>query len=185
MIFIDSRVVDHEVIASALHEGVAVVTLDPRTDPHKQIADALADARDLAAIGIISHGADAMLQLGGERVGLAELRAQPRLVAAISGSLAPDGRLELYGCGIAASGHGFIEALKDLIGHEVAASSGPVGAAELGGKWWLDAATDGRVVVLPADPAALAAFAGVLTDTSTPIVATSDTSVTHSQNDGE
>ena len=66
---------------------------------------------------------------------------------------------------MAAGGDGFLTALQQATGRNVAASTDPIGATLLGGTWTLDATTGPAPDALPANSAALQSFDGLLLTT--------------------
>ncbi|MEA2738116.1 MAG: hypothetical protein QOH05_1423, partial [Acetobacteraceae bacterium] len=66
IVFIDGAVPGAQLLAAGVKAGVQAVILDPGQDGVDQIAAYLADhdAQNLAAIAIVSHGADGVLFLG-------------------------------------------------------------------------------------------------------------------------
>ena len=88
----------------------------------------------------------------------------------IGAALATDGDLALYACDTAAGdvGRQFIADLSTYTGGvDVAAATHPVGSAEEGGSWTLDAATGALPTSSPFTAAALASFQGVLSGVPT------------------
>ena len=144
--------------------GVEARVLDPATPAAQQIAAALADRRDLAAVHVIAHGAPGEVNFASGDWSVATLEDDAEDLAAIGRALAEDGELRLWSCDTAAgaAGTAFIEALAQATGADVAASTGRIGAAALGGTWDLAAFAHRAPARPPLTAAAMAAYAGVL-----------------------
>ena len=84
-------------------------------------------------------------------------------LAAIGRALTTDGELRLWSCdtGAGAEGTAFTRALAEATGTDVAAATGRIGAAALGGSWDLPARA-GACVHPPLTEAGVAGYAGVL-----------------------
>ena len=143
--------------------------LDPDSNGVQQIADYLTshDEHNLDAIQIVSHGEDATVRLGNTILGLADISMFSTQLATIGQALKPGGDILFYGCNV---GEGFAGAMFEVQmsmatgGAHVAASSGLVGAAALGGSWTLDVA-DGTIDVgNPFTATTLAQYDDILTN---------------------
>ena len=149
IVFIDSRVPDAAQLADALMQQRGserefdIVVLDAGEDGVAQIGRILAGEHELAAIHVISHGADGAIEIGSTRLDAARLAIDADAVARWGAALAADGDLLLYGCDVAkdAAGQGFVQTLARLTGADVAASANLTGSADLGGDWTLEFAT--------------------------------------------
>src|SRR5690606_21219420 len=64
IVFIEDDVADYQSLAAGIHAGVEVVLLDSRTDGLQQMANHLQERRGIDAIHVMSHGAEAQVQLG-------------------------------------------------------------------------------------------------------------------------
>ena len=151
IVFIDGNVPDAQTLAQGVQAGIKVVILDTNSNGVQQIADYLTshNEHNLDAIQIVSHGEDATVRLGNTILGLADISMFSTQLATIGQALKPGGDILFYGCNV---GEGFSGALFEVQmsiatgGAHVAASSGLVGAAALGGSWTLDVA-DGVIDV--------------------------------------
>jgi hypothetical protein len=144
--FIDAAVQDAARLAAAARPDVRIVKLSAAASGPLQIAAYLSSQRlqDLAAISIVAHGSNAMLQIGSGRLDAAGIAGQAAAFATLGAALRPGGDIRLYSCGVAASAPGiaFITALSAACGGAtVVAASGPVGSAARGATWALDVAT--------------------------------------------
>jgi hypothetical protein len=148
-VFIEGNVPDAGELAHGVTPGVRVVLLDPSLDGVRQIANYLTshDIQNLAAIDIVSHGADGLLDLGSTELNAATIGQYQGELAAIGAALQPGGAIQLYGCDVAqdAAGDAFLQQLSQATGGaNIAAASHLVGAADEGGSWTLnvDVGTD-------------------------------------------
>ena len=165
VVFVDSQITDYQAIVAAIDPGVKVIVYDGTQDGLAQIAQDLQGVYDLASVDIISHGAADEVQVGTDTLTTSTIPEYAADLAAIGNALAPNGQLDLYGCDVAAGGDGFLTALQQATGRNVAASTDPIGATLLGGTWTLDATTGPAPDALPANSAALQSFDGLLLTT--------------------
>ncbi|QPF74848.1 DUF4347 domain-containing protein [Roseateles sp. DAIF2] len=152
VVFVDPGVQGHQAL---LREALArrgstpapveVVVLDPAQDGVSQISQWLAQRQghELRALHLISHGEDGRLALGSGELNSSNLDAHAKQLKGWRAALAEDADLLLYGCDVAASerGQGFVQALAQLTGADVAASSNLTGVAARGGDWQLEYAS--------------------------------------------
>ena len=138
---------------------------DGTKDGLQQIAQDLQGMQGLHSMDIISHGAADEVLVGTDMLTTSTIPTYAADLTAIGKALAPHGQLDLYGCDVAAAGDGFLDALQQATGRNVAASTGPVGATALGGTWTLNATTGPTPDALPANLAALQSFDGLLLTT--------------------
>ena len=165
VVFVDSQITDYQAIVAAIDPGVKVIVYDGTQGGLAQIAQDLQGVYDLASVDIISHGAADEVQVGTDVLTTSTIPTYAADLTAIGNALAPNGQLDLYGCDVAAAGDGFLTALQQATGRNVAASTDPIGATLLGGTWTLDATTGPTPDVLPANLAELQAFDGLLLTT--------------------
>jgi len=140
IVFIDSSVENYQQLAGNIGVSAEVVVLDSSQDGLQQIASYLQGRESIDAIHVISHGSEALLQLGTTTLSQSNLAAHAGELAAIGASLTDDGDILLYGCDVAATetGAAFINALAQATGADVAASTNTTGTAGLGGDWVLE-----------------------------------------------
>ncbi|MBI2717512.1 MAG: DUF4347 domain-containing protein [Rhizobiales bacterium] len=157
--FVDSAIASFETIATGFADSVETIVLDSRRAALAQIAGALAGRRELSAIHVFAHGSPGAVAFASGIVDAAHVAAAPALLAKVGKALSTEGTLQLWSCEVAGgdAGRDFVKALADGLGRSVAAASGKIGAAALGGSWTLD-----RPVASPLTAAAMAAFPGVL-----------------------
>lgn len=126
IIFIDSQVSDHEVLMAGFRSmpQTECYVLRAGQDGVLQMEQLLAEFTNLDSIQIISHGAPGVLQLGDILLNNQRLSYYQNQLQAIGSSLNPNGDILLYGCNVA-QGHiglGFVNALAQLTGADIAAS---------------------------------------------------------------
>jgi hypothetical protein len=139
MLFVDQSVDDLETILGGLRPAVKAIVLDPAASIARQIAVALDGRHDLDAVHVVALGALGRVNFSSGDWSLATLEDDAEDLGAIGRSLAEDGELQLWSCDAAAgtAGAAFIAALSEATGAGVAASTGRIGAAALGGTWHL------------------------------------------------
>ncbi|RCK39313.1 hypothetical protein TH25_25425, partial [Thalassospira profundimaris] len=139
VVIVDPTVADYQKIIDGFSPDIDVILLDQGATL-QSVADALAGRSDIDALHIISHGAEGILQFGGQSITTSGLDASADTLAAIGATLSNDGDILLYGCDIGAdaAGQAFVDRFAELTSADVAASSDDTGAADLGGDWVLE-----------------------------------------------
>ena len=134
--------------------------LDSTKSEIQQITDSLAGRTDIAALYIFSHGFEANLDLGADRLDTGGLDAHANQLQSWGASLKPGADILLYGCDIGAGDDGtaFIDRLSALTGAKVAASTDDTGGVLTGGNWTLEKSTGAIDAALPASASALASY---------------------------
>ena len=148
VVFVDSGIDGYQGFVEELLEADArddarrfeVVVLDRGSDGVVQITESLSRLRGVDAVHLVSHGEEAVLQLGSTTLSDQNLDAFARQIRGWGEALSEDADLLLYGCDLAASeaGRAFTGELARLTGADVAASVDRTGAAVLGGDWDLE-----------------------------------------------
>ncbi|MGB3880690.1 MAG: DUF4347 domain-containing protein [Diaphorobacter nitroreducens] len=140
LVVIDGAVADKATLYRGLKPGVVAVEIDPTRPGLPQLAEALRGHRNLAAIHVVSHANEGLLQLGSSRITADNAHQELAALTSLREAVRPGADLLFYGCDLAAGGEG--EALLDIVqqqtGLDVAASSNPTGSPALGGDWDLD-----------------------------------------------
>lgn len=139
IVFIDSRVQDAATLLQGLDPGTEVVFLQAGQDGLAQMAAALGEQGDVAAVQVIAHGSAGQLWLGSRFLDNTTLQ-QPEvqaLLASLGRGLTAEGDLLVYACNTAQGSEGaqFVSNLAALTGADVAASDDRTGA---GGDWELE-----------------------------------------------
>ena len=178
ILFVDPSVDDIETILRGLRPGVEAKVLYPATPAARQIAQALEGFQDLDAVHVIAHGAPGRVSFAAGEWSAETFEHEAEDFAAIGRALAVDGELRLWSCDAAAgaAGAAFIKALAEATGADVAASTGRIGAAALGGNWKLTASSRRPAPQPPLTPSGISAYVGTLPTTGT--IAGSSTPIT-------
>jgi N-acetylneuraminic acid mutarotase len=160
VVFFESGVADYRVLQKGLAAGADAVVLDGGGDGLAEMAAFLKGRHDLTAIHIVSHGAPGALELGTATLDEQALKTDAAAVTALGAALAPHGDLLLWGCNVAdgSAGQTFVRDLAGRSGANVAASARPVGAADLGGSWELQARVGNVQSATPFSASARGAF---------------------------
>src|SRR3954452_8279703 len=165
--FVDPGVSDLATLLRSLRGEVRAIILDPVGDPVRQMADALAEVSGLRAVHIIAHGAPGEIGFSAGALSLDTLVEHDKDLARIGAALADSGELLVWSCqtGQGARGERFVESLCWATGAPVAAATGVVGAAGIGGSWELDARLGITIAPPPLTAAGIAAYQGLLATT--------------------
>ena len=140
IVFIEGDVPDAHRLASGTTPGTLSIILNPDDDGLRQISAFLAryEVRNLAAMDIVAHGSDGLVQPGTARLSSASVSHYQSELAMMGAILRPGGAIQLYGCDVAqqADGVAFLDQLSDATGGaNIAAATHPVGATVDGGSW--------------------------------------------------
>ena len=145
LLFVDTRVPDYADLIDQIrqaHPGdeLQIHLIDAGEDGVNQITDVMANYSGIDAVHIISHGNSDGLQLGSTWLSSGNINSFAGQLGAWSGSLTQSADLLFYGCDLAATaeGKGLADAIADLTGADVAASTDLTGQAGLGGDWELE-----------------------------------------------
>lgn len=136
---IDPDVHDADCLIADLGDDVDILLLVPGRSGLGQIADFLADRRDVPSLHILSHGRPGSLMLAGSRIDLAALVLSHQTLETIAGALGEQPSVVLYGCSVLAGpkGASFARFLSVVLHAEISGSLMPVGNLALGGDWIL------------------------------------------------
>ena len=164
LIIVDPAVSDYQGLVGSTNPTTQVVVLNPTQDGVKQIADILKEFRGIESLHILSHGESGQLQLGSNLLNWQSLDRHAATLRTWATALADNAEILLYGCRVAtgAIGRRFVQTFSQLTGAAVAASTTLIGNAALGGNWQLDFSTRAIETPLAFQPAAMAAYTGVL-----------------------
>jgi uncharacterized protein YhjY with autotransporter beta-barrel domain len=146
VVFVESNVAGHQTLAERFGANAEVHVLDASRDGLAQMAQILDGRRGVDAVHVVSHGAEAAVQLGALTLTAGNLLEHAAELTTIGRAMGPEANLMLYGCNVAAGADGvaFVSALALDTGTVVAASTGLTGAAAKGGNWELEYATGVR-----------------------------------------
>ena len=143
LVFIDSAVVNPQMLSAAASPHLEIVMLDSARDGIAQISEKLAQRANVSSIHVVSHGQPGSLQLGTTQLSLDNQADYHDILGGWSDALTDTADILLYGCDVATgdSGQAFIQELSTLTGADVAASTDLTGSNALGGDWNLEATT--------------------------------------------
>ncbi|MCB9775988.1 MAG: DUF4347 domain-containing protein [Nitrospiraceae bacterium] len=144
MVFIDTRVENYQMLVDGIDPAAEVILLDARRDGIEQIAESLKDWSDIDAIHLIGEGTEAEMHLGATYLTQNSISGRySNLFTQIGQSLSADADLLIYGCnfGRGAGGLSAIQALADLTGADIAASTDRTGHVSEFANWELEVST--------------------------------------------
>lgn len=143
LVFIDSAVVNPQMLSAAASPQIEIVMLNAARDGIAQINEQLAHHDNVSSIHLVSHGQPGSLQLGTTQLSLNNIANYDNLLGGWSDALTDTADILLYGCDVATgdSGQAFIQKLSNLTGADVAASTDLTGSNAHGGDWKLETAT--------------------------------------------
>ena len=144
LIVIDNSVDDADWIAEQLRaenkSNRVIVFLDTDKSGIEQISGTLEQYDNVSALHIFSHGEDAELLLGNERVGITELMINAQQISGWAASLTDGADILLYGCDLTSSENGveFATLLGQLTQADIAASNNLTSGYGGQGDWTLE-----------------------------------------------
>ncbi|WP_256349718.1 Ig-like domain-containing protein [Pseudomonas gingeri] len=140
VVFVDSRVKDFDSLLKGVAPGTQVVVLEAGKDGLQQIADYLDTHQGVSTVEIVAHGNSGDLWLGSTYLSADNVAARADVLARIGNDMNVGGDILIYACNTAAGdkGIGFVDALAQYTGRDIAASTNRTG---LGGDWSLEIAT--------------------------------------------
>lgn len=168
IVFIDTTVQGYEALLQGISPGAEVVLLEAGQDGLAQIVGTLEGRSDLDAIHIISHGQAGELQLGTTFLDIDSMQSEHAdELALIRDALSETADILIYGCNFADGelGQRAAEALGDLTGADIAASTDLTGHADHGANWELEYESGPVEAAGAVSTAAQQAFSGLLADT--------------------
>lgn len=162
LLVIDGRLAGAQALTDDATPGTTVRVVDPFEDGVAAVGQALAALEQVESVQILSHGAPGQLTLGNSL--LTAGSADTSRTAGWAPHLSHGADLLIYGCATADSdsGRALLDALAQLTGADVAASSNNTGSTEAGGDWTLEVATGKIDSALRIAPEALAQFDDLL-----------------------
>uniref|UniRef100_UPI000E64E7CE BspA family leucine-rich repeat surface protein n=1 Tax=Cysteiniphilum halobium TaxID=2219059 RepID=UPI000E64E7CE len=124
VMIIDSRVKDPHILIESVSRHASIEVITSEVDGVDAIAHILAKYQNLEAIHIVSHGAEAQLQLGNVDLTASNLMDYQAQLAQWGQALTEQGDILFYGCNVAEGdkGQAFIDALTALTSADIAAS---------------------------------------------------------------
>lgn len=168
LVVIDGAVQDKATLYRGLKPGVAAVEIDPSRPGLPQLAEALRNYSNLAAVHVVSHANAGELRLGSSQLHAEDIHRDLAAMAALRHSVRQGGDLLFYGCDLAAnaSGEALLDILQASTGLDVAASSNTTGNAASGGDWSLEVVRGSIEATVAFSDKALQDFSGVLLATN-------------------
>lgn len=162
---VDASVPDAAALADAVSDSRYVLQLD-RTQSSEEFFDRISafaetSGEPIRSISVFSHGRSGAFRLGGGWFDARGLDATPAVIwTQLASAVAPDARLNLYGCHVGAGPRGaaLVDALAERTGMDVFASDDLTGR---GGDWDLEvssAAAENPVTAPRLDASALAGW---------------------------
>ncbi|MBL8327585.1 MAG: DUF2341 domain-containing protein, partial [Rubrivivax sp.] len=183
LVVVDLSLPDAQVLLAGLQaqreagRAIDILTLDARTDGIAAIGQALEGRNGVEAVHVLSHGEPGVLRLGAVQLDAGSLLARADELAAWSLALSAEADLLLYGCdvGAAAGGSQLLNALAQLTGADVAASTDDTGAAMLGGNWHLERSTGEVQAPLAIDVPTQQAWGQLMAASDAPVIVVNTT----------
>ncbi|WP_440683065.1 DUF4347 domain-containing protein, partial [Cysteiniphilum halobium] len=135
VVIIDARVKDPHILIESISRTSAIEVILPDQDGVDRIAEVLTKYTDLDAVHIVSHGAQAELQLGNVYLNETSLTAYQPQLQQWGDALTAEGDILFYGCNVAEGNEGksFIDSLKKYTSADIASSDNPTGAGDIDG----------------------------------------------------
>ncbi|MEB3357035.1 MAG: DUF4347 domain-containing protein [Synechococcales bacterium] len=166
LVVFDTKVNDYLSLTAGVRADAAVLILHPDQDGVQQITQALQASPSVQRLHIVAHGAPGSVELGDRPLSLTTLKDYLwELQHWFTDRSTPDRcSISLYGCQVGAGDAGaeFLQALHQITGASIAASTTLVGNAALGGNWELDATVGTPEKGLAIAPDTRDAYTGVL-----------------------
>jgi hypothetical protein len=164
ILFVDPGVSDIETLLGHLRPEVEAILLAPVRPAARQIAAGIAGRRGLDDVHVIAHGAPGRVSFAAGDWSAATLEEEAEDLAVIGQALGAGRNVNLWSCHTAAgpAGAAFIAGLARASGADIAAATGRVGAAALGGSWDLAARARAAVMQPPLTGRGLQVYAGLL-----------------------
>ncbi len=117
-----------------------VVLLNAENDNLESVTQTISDYRDLESIHFVTHGDEDLVRIGETWLSSENVDEYSQSIEIWGESLAADADILFYGCDLAADrdGQAFLNAVSNLSGADVAASTDSTGNTEFGGNWSLE-----------------------------------------------
>ncbi|BAU40646.1 cadherin-like domain-containing protein [Leptolyngbya sp. O-77] len=171
LLLVDSAVENVQQLLQNTSKHIQVAVVDRTQNGVETLIQWLQQFPHLQQVHILAHGAPGRIFLGNTQLSQDTLHSCREALRHIRQrrkiSQSPLDLL-LYSCNVAAGevGTAFVETLHHLTGANIAASSVPVGNADLGGTWHLDIQTSAFPITLPFAAAAAHRYPGLLAPVS-------------------
>ncbi|MBF0622908.1 MAG: DUF4347 domain-containing protein, partial [Magnetococcales bacterium] len=140
VVIIDSQVQGEQRLLDAILPNADAYLLDDSRSAVEQITTILSQYSNLDSLHIVSHGGEGAVILGSDTLTLETLDTHHDDLVAWGDAVSAEGDILLYACQVAhGEGQRFVEAVAELTGTDIAASTDTTGDANLGGDWSLEA----------------------------------------------
>ncbi len=172
--FIDPGVDDLQTLLAGIRPDVEPILLTADEPASRQMARAVRGREGLQAIHVIAHGQPGEVSFGAGVLSVETMAKHSDDLARLGPALGVGG-LRLWTCESAHGerGSAFIDTLACMVGAQVAGSTRLVGSKAKGGQWTLDVGATG---LPPLSAEGAAAYAGVMTTTTSTTVNDNNTS---------
>lgn len=159
VVFIDSAVKDYQTLIDGT-KGGSRISVIASNQGIQQVTDTLASITGANSLHIVSEGNAGNFWLGKDFVNSSDIANYAAELQSWGKALSPSAIVLLYACNLAKGQDGvaFVQSIKGLTGHEVAASSDRTGSVASGGNWNLEYQTGGSPAAIAFDSKATNAY---------------------------
>ncbi|TYQ23867.1 DUF4347 domain-containing protein [Pseudanabaena sp. UWO310] len=159
VVFIDSAVKDYQTLIDGT-KGGSRISVIASNQGIQQVTDTLASITGANSLHIVSEGNAGNFWLGKDFVNSSDIANYAAELQSWGKALSPSAIVLLYACNLAKGQEGaaFVQSIKGLTGHEVAASSDRTGSVASGGNWNLEYQTGGSPAAIAFDSKATNAY---------------------------
>lgn len=165
LVFVDTKVNGYQTLLEGIDPNATVILLDPAKDGIAQMAQAVSQYDNIAAIHIISHGEVGQITLGSAILNQTTMQGMyANELASIGRHLTANADILIYGCNFGQGEIGLqaTNQLAALTGADVADSTNNTGNSVLGGDWVLERQTGSIESYVVVSERAQADFMGLL-----------------------
>jgi filamentous hemagglutinin family protein len=147
-VFIDSTIKNYQTLLDGTKGGSSITVINPDQYGIQQVTKTLASVTGANSLHIVSEGDSGNFWLGKDFVSGDNIAKYSNDLQAWKTALSPAANILLYACNLADGVNGvvLVQAVKNLTGHDVAASTNRTGAVALGGDWNLEYRTGANTV---------------------------------------
>lgn len=163
-LFIDSNVTDYQVLADGAVGGTDLTVIQGRESGVERVTERLSSVTNANSVQIAADGSAGNFWLGRDFVSRDTLGQYSSAIATWGNSLALNTDLLLLSCYLALgeTGEQFVQAIQQLTGADVAASTNVTGSAAFGGDWTLEYSTGQIEAPIALSAEAMAAYSDKL-----------------------
>lgn len=146
VVFIDANTPDLDALLADLRNAAnpnrdfTTILLNEDRGGIEQMTAALSNLQNIAAVHIVSHGAEGRVELGNEILDISTISKHLSAIESWAHALTAEADILIYGCDLAAadSGRALMQFIADASGGDVAASDDATGSEAKGGDWILE-----------------------------------------------